>query len=313
MIALTAARQAPFDLRGVDLNLLVAFDALMTEGGVTAAATRMVVTQSTMSATLARLRKLFNDPVMVREGRSMRATPLADAMIEPVREILDNVQSLLATRSGFDPAIDRRTFRIMAGDYEATTVLHPLLATLAADAPNIQLRILPVEPGFTERLARHQIDLLIAPDEVLPRVGEYQREILYTDRHVLAVDERNPHVGAEITVEQFSAMPYIAAHFGHRPAFPEAHLDLLGITRNVEVTASFLLAPFLVRDTPLITLTSELLARRLAPTARLRLLEPPMPLPPLSVVMVWTKRVEEDPGHRWLHERIRTIAAQLGH
>ncbi|OJX64543.1 MAG: hypothetical protein BGO95_08735 [Micrococcales bacterium 73-13] len=299
-----------FDLRRVDLNLLLAFDALMAERGVTAAAARMSITQSAMSAALARLRRLFDDPIMVRDGRTMTVSPLAEALTGQVRDILNEVQSLLASRSEFDPATDRRTFTITTSDYEGIAVLHPLLQRLATEAPGVLLRIQPAEHEIADRLARNQVDLVVAPREVFPRVGDFHHEELYTDRHVIVGDARNPLLGETITVERFSAMPYVATHLELYPSLVEAHLDRVGIARNVQMTVGFLLAPMLVQGTSLITLTSEILARRLSGPAGLRLLEPPMELPLLSTTMAWTPRVHDDPAHRWLRSRLREVARE---
>ena len=100
---------AAVDLKRVDLNLLVAFDALMAERSVSAAADRLAVGQSAMSSTLARLRKLINDPVLIREGRTMQATPVAEALAEPVREALAQIEEMLSNTHRFDPALDRRS------------------------------------------------------------------------------------------------------------------------------------------------------------------------------------------------------------
>ncbi len=297
-----------FDLRRVDLNLLVAFDALMAERSVTGAAIRMSVTQSAMSASLARLRALLDDPVLERSGRRMLVTPLAEAMTARVREILDEVRSVLAARSGFDPARDRRSYTVTASDYEATAILHPLLALLATEAPGIQLRIQPPDHDVGGGLERDQVDLLLAPKEVLPGVGGFHHEILYTDHHVVAADADNARFGEPLSLEEFCAMPHVVAHLDLHPSLVDAHLERLGVARDVQVTAGFLLAPFLLKGTSLITVTSRLLAHRLSHSVGLKLAEAPVELPPLSTVMAWTGRTHDDPGHQWLRARLRQVA-----
>ena len=296
---------SPLDLRRVDLNLLVAFDALMAEGSVTGAADRLSVGQSSMSSTLARLRKLLDDPVMVREGRKMVITPVAEALTQPVRDTLNEIQALLSSRSRFDPAHDHRTLTVMTSDYAAIGVLHPMLAQLPTEAPNIQLRIQPAQKSFVEALDRNKIDLLIAPREVFPDADRYCHEPLYQDRYVVAVDANNPDVGHP----EPRAVQHHALH-GHAlraAAVPrkKIQLDLLGISRRVEVTASFGLAPFLLRNTRLITLMPAVLGSRIAEAAGLRLMDPPMPLGTYTDTMVWTKRVDDDPAHQWLRGRPR--------
>ena len=115
------------ELTGIDLNLLVALDALMAERSVTRAAERMSVGQPAMSATLRRLRCVFDDPLLVT---GMVTTPLADSMVEPVREALSLIERALATRSQFDPSSSERTFRVVASDFVTLVLLRPLLAAL---------------------------------------------------------------------------------------------------------------------------------------------------------------------------------------
>jgi DNA-binding transcriptional LysR family regulator len=303
-----SARRLPVDLNRVDLNLLVAFDALMAERSVTAAATRLSVGQSAMSSTLARLRKLFDDPILVREGRTMVATPEAEALVAPVHEALNRIRSLLAGRGAFDPALDERTFTVMTSDYSAVAVLHPLLVHLTAEAPHIRLRIQPVEQHFPDRLARNQVDLLIAPRQVFPGFASYCHESLSHDRYVVAVDAANTEIGETVSVEEFGRLPYLATHYEGTPSLAEAQLDAMGIPRRVDVTTGFAIAPFFLRDTRLITLIPEIWGRRLVDAAGIRLLEPPMPLPPVTETMIWTERHDDDPGHRWIRGRLREVA-----
>lgn len=299
---------APLDLNRVDLNLLVAFDALMAERSVTAAAARLSVGQSAMSSTLARLRKLLNDPILVRQGRTMVATPVAESLVQPVQKTLTDIKSLLSQRDSFDPATDHRTYSVMATSYSAVAVLHPLLVQLPTEAPNVRLRIQPFAEEYAEQLTRHQIDLVIIPREMVPSGPDLCSEVAYTDRYMLAVDQEHPDVGESISVEQFSELPYLATSPDRRPALAELQLDLLGIPRHVEVTTSFELAPFLIRGTRLITLIPKTLGRRIAPATGLRLLEPPMELPSATEMMVWTKRMDDDPGHAWLRQRMHHFA-----
>jgi DNA-binding transcriptional LysR family regulator len=302
------------DLNRVDLNLLVAFDALMAERSVTAAAARLSVGQSAMSSTLARLRKLLNDPVLVREGRTMVATPVAEALVEPVQRVLSDVRSVLSGRRGFDPAVDRRTFTVVASSYVAVVALHPLLVHLATEAPNVHLRIQPVSFALNDQMARNEVDLAIVPREAYPARPEFRHEMLYGDDYVVTVDRVHPDVRDTISIEQFSALPYlVSSPADSHPAFVEEQLDVLGIPRRVEVTSGFELAPFLLRGTRLITLLPRLLARRLEHAADLRLLEPPMSLGPLTESMLWTSRVDDDPAHKWLRRCLHALAHDAAH
>lgn len=300
------------NLANVDLNLLVSLDALLMERNVTRAAERMMVGQSAMSSTLSRLRRLFDDPLLVKQGRGMALTPLAESLAAPVREALGIVESVLTVHSHFDPGTDHRTFTISASDYVTLVLLRPLLESIAQEAPNIRVNIIPIKiDEYTEDLRREQTDLLLLPRELLPRELGYPHASVLSDGYVVAVDEQHPDIGEEISLEQFSELPYVAYRSGSRPSLVDMQLDALNIARNVEVTAqSFVIAPMLLKGTRLIMLAHAQLGHLLAAQHGLRLLRPPMPLRPADQIMLWTSRHTADAGHQWLRERVLEVARQ---
>jgi len=300
----------PMDLRQVDLNLLVAFDVLMTEQNVTAAARKLSVGQSAMSPTLSRLRALLNDPVLERRGRTMFPTPLAEALVVPVREALSRFNSILTEPPDFDPERDHRSFTVMASEYAALAVLQPLLVELRNAAPHVELHIQPVSATFLDDMTADTVDLTIVPLAADSITDLFGYQTLYSDPYVVAVDAANPLVSSEITIEQFSSLPYLASSNGHSPTLVETQLDRLGIPRRLEVTTGFGLAPFLLRDTSLVTILPASLASTVAEGARLKLLTPPMALEPMVEAMVWAARNDDDPSHRWLRERLVDITSR---
>ncbi|MUL78975.1 LysR family transcriptional regulator [Mycolicibacterium sp. CBMA 226] len=297
------------DLRQVDLNLLVAFDVLMTEQNVTAAARKLSVGQSAMSSTLARLRALLNDPVLERRGRSMVPSPLAEALVVPIRETLSRFNSILNELPDFDPGRDHRSFTVMASEYAALAVLQPLLVELRTTAPYVKLQIKPVSAGFLDEMTSDAVHLAIVPSGVGAADDLYCQKELYSDPYLIAVDAANPLVSKEITLDQFSTLPYLASGNGHAPSLIEKQLDRLGIPRRLEVTSSFGLAPFLLRDTPLVTVLPSSFATTIAAGAQLRLLDPPMRLEPMVEAMIWMRHYNDDPAHRWLRGRLAAICA----
>jgi DNA-binding transcriptional LysR family regulator len=296
------------DLNQIDLNLLVALDALLAERSVTRAAQRLSIGQSAMSSTLGRLRTMLNDPVLVREGRVLVATPLAESLQVPVRDALARIESILSTEQVFDPAVDSRAFTVMGSDYVATTFLHPLLVRLGEQAPNVRLNVRSMDDEFEDRLRRGEVDVVIVPREVFPRYTDFCHLELFTDEWVCAVDADHPGVGTTITIEQFSALPYLAISSGSRPSSATMQLDILGVPHRTEFTVGLGAAPFLLRGTKLVTLIPARLARRFVDLANLRILDPPMAMPPLTETLVWTKRSDDDPGHRWLRQSFAELA-----
>lgn len=296
-------------LSGIDLNLLVALDALLVESNVTRAAERTMVGQPAMSASLARLRKHFGDPLLVREGRRLVPTPLAESLAEPVREAVLAVEAVMGSRADFDPTVDRRTFTIVASDYVALVLLRPLFARLGVEAPGVGVNVVPVVPDFADQLRRGQVDLVIMPTAFVGR-GSFPSRQLFSDRFVLAADRDNPDVGDHVTPEVFSRLRYLSYSVGPLRALSERELEEVGIERHVEVsTQSFLTAPFLLTGTRLVSLVHLRLATRVAELARLRLLEPPVPLRPIVEAMYWNPRRTNDPAHRWFRSAIAEIAA----
>lgn len=155
------------DLRSVDLNLLVDLDALLSMRSVTEAARRLNLSQSAMSGSLSRLRRLFDDPLMVRNGRVLVLTPRAEALIPPVKEILHQIDGVFAESDDFDPRTTTRSFSISASDYATAVVLAPLLRGLADDAPNVTVNVLPRSPDVPAVLRLDSADLVIEPREMM--------------------------------------------------------------------------------------------------------------------------------------------------
>ncbi|MBQ9055546.1 LysR family transcriptional regulator [Rhodococcus sp. (in: high G+C Gram-positive bacteria)] len=300
------------DLQRIDLNLLVAFDALMAERNVTRAAERMAVGQPAMSASLARLRKLFDDPLLVREGRAFVPTPVADSLVGPIRQALSLMEGALGRRRAFDAAADEQTFTLLASDYVLLVLLRSLLSELATEAPNVRINVRPISGDYADQLRRGQIDLFIVPREIERSGVPLPSEDVFQDRFVCAVDVDHPEVGDTMSRKQFQTLPYLSYDGGPLPSAAQLQLHDRGIERVIDVTTqSFVVAPLMLRGTRFLTLVHERLGRSLAAQARIRLLEPPFDLGPITEAMFWSPRHQDSPAHRWLRERIRQAAAAL--
>jgi DNA-binding transcriptional LysR family regulator len=298
--------RSKIDLRRVDLNLLLAFDVLLAERNVTRAAERLHVGQSAMSSTLARLRRLLNDRVLVRRGRMLVATPLAESLVEPVRDILHHVEQLLGDRE-FDARSAERTFSMVVSDRTTLTFLRPFVSALSVEWPGIKLHVHPASSDHVGMLERGEADLVVIPREVFPSHLRFAHEVLYEDRFVCVVDAGNPQVGETLTLEQFSSLPYLATTAPGSRSLAEMRLDSLGISRRVRVEASLGHAELLIRGGPFVTVLTERLARELNRDGHLRLMTPPMTLPPITEIMVWEPRTDRDPGSQWLREQVRRL------
>lgn len=302
------------NLRSIDLNLLVILDALLTERNVSRAGERIGLSQSAMSAALARLREVFHDPLLVRVGRDLALTRNAEDLIVPLKESLSKVEHLLLRRPGFDPATDARTFSISASDYAGLVLLTPLVRMISNEAPNVKIHLLPRARDAARVLQTNQADIVIEPIELFGP-NDYPTASLLSDRWLCAVDANHPDVTGDILSEtQFLELPHLVYGIGddRQLNLADQHLANAGVQRRIEVTVeSFLLSPFLIKGTRLISLVLERAARRLIGTVDIKLLESPISVPDIHEAMYWHPRHTTDPAHKWLREKLLNVAQQL--
>ncbi|MGF7233954.1 MAG: LysR family transcriptional regulator [Frankia sp.] len=296
------------DLGRVDLNLLVVLDALLREKNVTRAGERLRLSQSATSTALGRLRKLFSDPLLVRNGRSLQLTPRAVALVEPVAAALAIIDHAISSRPDFDPATDERVFTIAASDYVTVLLVRRLLAQVGERAPKVRINIRPVTETSVDAVERDEIDLAILPDELVgpDRLLACSRTPVISDRLVGVVSRDHPEPGNRLTREVLASRPYLMCVHEDRL---EEELDRLDAKRSVEAVAStFVAMPFMLRGTQLVALVPERLAAELADAADIRLLEPDFPLRALCKTMFWHALRDSDPAHRWLREQVRELS-----
>jgi LysR family transcriptional regulator, nod-box dependent transcriptional activator len=307
-------RTIQVNLRNIDLNLLVVLDALLSERNVSRAGQRIGLSQSAMSAALSRLRELFHDPLLVRVGRELALTRNASDLIVPIQETLARIEQTLLQRPAFDPKTDARTFSISASDYAGLVLLTHFVRTIAVEAPNVTVHLLPRSREAARLIQADQVDIIIEPSELFGET-EFPSSPLMADRWLCAVDAKNPHVRKKaMTQKQFLELPHLVYGIGtdRQLNLADQHLARLGVKRRIDVTVeSFLLVPFLLQGTQLVSLILERAAKRLAQTTHIKTLEPPFELPDIHERMYWHPRHTTDSGHRWLRERLKTVAAAL--
>lgn len=301
-----------------NLNLLVALDALLQDKNVTRASERLFMSQPAMSGALQRLRERFDDPLLVRVGRTMELTPKAKLLIRPVREILLQVQNILEAEPTFDPATARRTFRLLMSDFVAVTFMPEIMRRISEDAPGIKLRIAPIGSHVHEQLESGEANLVVRarvdPAYESQAISEnLVVEPLFTDTWVCVCDSGHPTVGDELTLDDYVQLPHVSISFG-RPtpmledlSYSQASLDI-----NVRVTApSFATLALMLPGTPLLTVIPSRMARTLGHYVNVKVLQPPIDIAPLDELLIWHTRDKEDAGHIWLRKLFREVAAQL--
>jgi LysR family transcriptional regulator, nod-box dependent transcriptional activator len=295
-------------LDAFDLNLLVAFEALIEERNVTRAARRLHVTQSAMSASLKRLRDSFGDPILAQHGKAMVPTPYALALAPEVSASLAALRRLTRPSRAFDPGTASRVFRIAASDYITTVLLAPLVAAIEREAPYIRLEIVLPDESTPERLAKGEFDLVLTPEEFLD--PGHPADLLFEEAHVIVGCERNPLLRAPMTSEAFAAAGHVAVRIDGRNTFIENELSRLGLGRRIEVYApSFIQAPWLLPGTRRIALMHERLAGLMAPVLGLRTVPPPFEVPVMREMMQFHVTRDADDGLKWLRTRLGQIVA----
>lgn len=300
------------NLGRLDLNLLVALEALIDEAHVTRAAQRVSISQPAMSDALHRLRELFGDELLVRVGRQYQLTALAMELREPLHELMQIADEIVQRRERFTPASDSRVFTIVASEYSAYVLVQPLLERIATEAPGVALRLQRPTRGEPEKVTS-DINLGLWPSPAASDFG-LPSEILFHDRWVCAVWNGNREVGERIGLEEYMRMPHAVFQLTTSGALGMADrvIQEMSLPRKVRVWAdSFVLLPLLLAGTPQVALIQERLGKKLALTADLRLVEPSFETPPVAEAMYWHTRNTSDPAHRWLRTALREIAAEL--
>ncbi|MGP3769685.1 LysR family transcriptional regulator [Streptomyces sp. SDT5-1] len=298
-------------LGAIDLNLLVALEALLEEQNVTHAGTRLNTSQSAMSGSLSRLRRHFNDELLVRVGRDYELTPLAERLLPVVQSCLHKADEALSLTRHFEPRHSRQRFSVVMSDYMMTLFVEPLLRILAREAPGLRIDFHPLghkTPEDEAHLRCH--DLMIAPlGYQLPGVSE----IVLHDRFVCVVDPGNPRlVDGRLTQRDIAEMPHAQCAIGKSLTPCDRQLETLGIAPRVQVsTPGFSVLPGLVSGTDLVALVPERQARRHADPLRCAVVPTPFPDVPLVEAMHWHHNRHTDPAHGWLRDVVRRVGASL--
>jgi len=299
------------DFHGLDLNLLVALDALIAEKSVTKAGRRVHLSQSAMSGVLARLRQTFNDDLLVPTRGEMVLTPLAQSLAEPIRSVLVEIQQTIATKVRFDPRTSQRTFAVAASDYAIAVLMPEFLQQLKAQAPDVRVAFIPVRERI-EAVEDVSLDVLVAPEPYVPQGRP--REVLFEDTFTCIAWKGNPLIGDRVTLDQYKTLGHVVVSFADHgiKSFDERFAAGSGLDRRVEVSVPHYHAlPELVVGTDRIATIQTRLAHKLSGSFALKLVPLPSPLPVLREVMFWPPLFDRDPGHIWFRSLLKQTATSL--
>ncbi|MCJ2124972.1 LysR family transcriptional regulator [Methylobacterium sp. J-077] len=290
----------------IDLNLLVALEALLAEGSVTGAAQRMGLSPSAMSRTLTRLRAATGDPLLVQAGRSLVATPHAEGLHDRVREVAREARAVLSPNlAAMDPASLDRTFTIRTNEGFATLFAATLVAAVTAAASKVHLRFLPKPDKDAGPLRDGRIDLDIGV--VGASAPEVRSRLIFRDRFVGAVRTGHPLLTGPVTPVRYAACLHVVSSRKGASVGPvDDALRRLDLKRRIVVTVpGFPDALAIARRSDLIALVPRSCFASADPlTEGLTPFELPVASPGLEVAAMWHPRLDNDPAHRWLRETV---------
>jgi LysR family transcriptional regulator, nod-box dependent transcriptional activator len=297
--------------KGLDLNLLLGFDALLESHSVSKAAAKMRLSQAAMSSALGRLREYFGDEILVVHGKRMYPTAFAQTLVPKVREALQLLDQLVTTSRGFDPATSQRTFRLVASDYINAIVLAPLVTRFATVAPRIKLDILLPSELVIKQIEDGEVDLLITPEDYVS--PDLPSEILFEEEYVVVGWRENPLMSGPITEKAFFEAGHVIVVIGNQRvrAFGDRNLESRGKNRHIEVIVpSFTGVPWLLENTARLSLMHKRLAIKLATRFPLSWVEVPFSIPKLREVAQFHETRAQDEGLIWLRSELRNAALQ---
>lgn len=300
------------NLAGIDLNLMLVFDAVMAERHVTKAGTKIGLSQPAVSNALNRLRYHLKDELFIRGPEGMRPTPRAEELAAPIRTALSELETALDP-AVFDPATARRTFHIATSDYVVAVLIAPLMKHLSRHAPGIDLRLLPSAGRIPEMLDAQDIDYAISAFGPMPERFEKLR--LFETDYVCLMREGHPLSTQPMTVKTYAEADHVlVTPRGDAVGFVDEVLAEKGLSRRVALTINqFAVAPAVVANSDLILTLPSRIADVYAVPFKLILQPCPLPAPPSygNSTMIWHHKLAQHPAHLWFRKTVATVAQAL--
>ncbi len=290
-------------MHDLDLNLLTALDALLSERSVTGAGRRLGLSVSAMSRTLSRLRAVLGDPVLVPAGRVMVLTPYAETIAEQVRTLLDDVRTVLRPPPEIDISTLRRDFTIRANEAFVLRFAARLSAAVAAAAPGVRLRFAPKPDKDIRPLREGTVDLDIG---VISGDGaELRAQTLYHDVFVGVVRAGHPLLDGPVTPERYARWGHVVSSKRGEFLGPvDEALAALGETRTVSIVVPSFPAVIAVASvSDMIGLAPRSFCQT-GPDMKTQMFDLPVATPGITVSQIWHPRMDADAGHRWLRARV---------
>jgi DNA-binding transcriptional LysR family regulator len=292
-----------------DLNLLEPLHALLEERQITRAAIRCELSQPAMSRVLERLRKTFDDELLIRAGSVYERSPRGEQLLAELQDILPRLEAVIRGNR-FDPATSRVHFQIATTDYAGATLLPKLYERIAQTAPLARLDVIAWDDAAFENVQAGRVDLAIIG---LRDQFDLEYERLFTDEFVCLVSQKHPLRSQRLTLKTYLKYAHVtlAIKNGRQPWIDDM-LAERGLERRVAFATPFhLAATFATSRSDLICTMSRRIAEQLAPFASVCLLEAPKGLPRVDYGMAWHRRLRDDAAQVWLRDQIRGVSATM--
>ena len=298
--------------RQLDLNLLVALNALILDKNVTRAADRIHIGQPGMSAALNKLRFYFKDDLLVSVGRRMVLTPLAEQLALPLQEVLAGIDRSILSQGQFDPAAAQQKFVFALSDYNMSVLLPRLLLEIEHKAPGLRFEVKPISDRNDLDIERCEIDFLVVPSEFTSPY--HPKVLLHTESWVCICWTGNTFIGEQITEEDYFSLGHVLLQFGgnHGSAHDEHFLRERGIVRRADVVVPGLnVIPEFIVGTQRIATVPSRFARKAAHQMPLRIFTPPVAIPTHETMLQWNKIKGSDLGVNWVKDHILDVCARI--
>jgi DNA-binding transcriptional LysR family regulator len=295
------------NLRALDLNLLLVFEAIFREGSVARAAERLHLSQPATSHALSRLRHRLKDQLFVRTPTGMTPTPRAERLARPVRRALDELQLALEPEV-FAPATAERSFVVALNNFGAIALAAPLSSECLKQAPRIRLSLRPSGTLDTLNfLERGELDLVISALDA--PADRFAAETLIADRYVVVMRRGHPAAKLALNIESFGRLPrLVISSSGEDVGFVDAELAAHGNACPVALEAPYLSAGSILAQSDMVAVLGYHIARAFHRSHPIEIKELPFRSPEVRSIMLWHRRLDDQAAHRWLREMVTKAA-----
>jgi DNA-binding transcriptional LysR family regulator len=298
------------DLRTLDLNLLLVFEAVLQERSVMSAAKRLHLSQPATSHALNRLRRRLNDQLFVRTPAGMLPTPRAEQLALPVRKALDELRVALEPEI-FAASTSERRFVVAVNNYAAVVLAAPLVAKCRELASRVQLSLRPSGSlNMGELLERADIDLAISATDT--PADRFVSRVLLEDRYVVVMRRRHPAARRKLDLATFAKLPQLViSSTGEDISFIDSTLAAYGHARSVVLEAPYLSAGPMLAQSDMVAVLGRHIALEFRRSYSIEIRELPFASPSLRSIMLWHRRLDDQPAQRWLRQTAVSVAGAI--